>query len=640
MTDEPSGRRRTLERARAIALSTPFLAVLIVLVTWPGLFIGPGAGLDPSWNTALQMATHSGLDWGTQFIFTYGPLGFLTAPATMYGGLTALSGIYVVAVLVGFAAAVLWACRWFRLPLPVAVAVAFVASSLAAIEVIVPLAFIVCALALADPPPPRATALVVYGGGVLAGLEVLVKLNSGLAVMLFVLVTVIALPERRRTNLARFAGTFAATFIVLWFATGQGVGNFDDYLRGSFEIISGYSAAMVQGDPNWVLPAALGLIAAIAVCCVAATGGMRRSQRIGLLVLTAILCFSAWKEGFVRFQIGGGHLLIFFLWVLAPWVSIVLAPRWRARWIGLAGFAVTVALYFGANELRPGDRLDPFGNARDAVDQVRTLLDPAERGHARDTARFATAVAYGVDQRTLELIGDRPVDVYPWDASLAWAYDLDWHPLPVFQSYTAYTPHLDRQNADALASDSGPELVLRHSLTPGTGNLSTVFGIDGRYAPYDAPAATLAMLCHFQAVRTTPRYQLLERVPDRCGKRRELGSVDASYGQAVDVPRARPGEVVLARVDGLAPAGAERLGTLLYRAAPRHVVFDGTRAFRLVAANAADGLVVSAPAARDFPRPFAMAPNARTLTFEKDSGFLSGDGGDLTIDFYAVPISR
>ena len=364
---ERSGRHRALERARAVALSTPFLAVVIVLLTWPGLSIGPGAGLDPSWNTALQMATHRGLDWGTQIVFTYGPLGFLTVPETMYGGLTALTAAYTVAVLVGFAAAVLWACRSFRVPLPVAVAVAFVASSLAVVEVIVPLAFICCALALAEPPPPRARELVVYGGGVLAAVEALVKLNSGIAVVLFIVVAVIALPERRRSNLLRFAGTFAVSFVVLWFATGQGVGNFVDYLRGSFELVSGYSAAMVNGDPNWVLPAALELIAAIAVCCVAATGGMSRGRRIGLLLMTATLCFSAWKEGFVRFEVGGGHLLIFFLWMLAPWIAIVLAPRWRGRWIGLAGFAVTAALYFGANDLSPGDRFDPVGNARACV---------------------------------------------------------------------------------------------------------------------------------------------------------------------------------------------------------------------------------------------------------------------------------
>ena len=209
----------------------------------------------------------------------------------------------------------------------------------------------------------------------------------------------------------------------------------------------------------------------------------------------------------------------------------------------------------------------------------------------------------------------------------------------MFQSYTAYTPYLDHLNADALSDPAGPELILRHTTDTESGERGTVRGLDGRYAPYDAPAATQAMLCNFRAVRTTPRYQLLERVPDRCGEPRELGSVDASYGQAVEVPEARPGEMVFARVSGLDPAGIERLGTLLYRAAPRYVVFDRDRGYRLVAANAGDGLIMTAPANRDFPRPFAMAPDTRTVSFEKDSGFLVPGGGDLRIDFYALPIS-
>ena len=45
-------------------------------------------------------------------------------------------------------------------------------------------------------------------------------------------------------------------------------------------------------------------------------------------------------------------------------------------------------------------------------------------------------------------------------------------------------------------------------------------------------------------------WQLLERVPDRCGEPREIGSVDAAYGEQVDVPEPGPGEVVFARIDG------------------------------------------------------------------------------------------
>ncbi len=53
---------------------------------WGTRFSAPVDGLDPSWQAGLMMATERGMDFGTEVLFTYGPLGFLsfataTAPA-------------------------------------------------------------------------------------------------------------------------------------------------------------------------------------------------------------------------------------------------------------------------------------------------------------------------------------------------------------------------------------------------------------------------------------------------------------------------------------------------------------------------------------------------------------------------------
>ena len=47
----------------------------------------PGGGLDPSWHGALYMATERGMHFGTQLVFTFGPLGFLSVPELWYRGL-------------------------------------------------------------------------------------------------------------------------------------------------------------------------------------------------------------------------------------------------------------------------------------------------------------------------------------------------------------------------------------------------------------------------------------------------------------------------------------------------------------------------------------------------------------------------
>ncbi len=43
----------------------------------------PSFDLDPSWWTGLAWADQLGVQWGSQLIFTYGPLGFITHPVML-----------------------------------------------------------------------------------------------------------------------------------------------------------------------------------------------------------------------------------------------------------------------------------------------------------------------------------------------------------------------------------------------------------------------------------------------------------------------------------------------------------------------------------------------------------------------------
>ncbi|MGH2961130.1 MAG: hypothetical protein ACRDL3_02905, partial [Solirubrobacterales bacterium] len=143
-------------------------------------------------------------------------------------------------------------------------------------------------------------------------------------------------------------------------------------------------------------------------------------------------------------------------------------------------------------------------------------------------------------------------------------------------------------------------------------------------------------LCNFRALRTTRRWQVLGRVPDRCGEPVELETVEAGYGDPVLVPAAPGDRVVFARVRGIEVTGLERLVALAYRAPSREISFDGGPAHTLVANTAADGLLLRAPPRVDFPRPFEIAPNPREITLLRGG---EGSGGDLEIEFYAMPVS-
>ena len=216
---------------------------------------------------------------------------------------------------------------------------------------------------------------------------------------------------------------------------------------------------------------------------------------------------------------------------------------------------------------------------------------------------------------------------------MAWAYDLNWSPLPVFQNYSAYTAELDRLNAERAASADGPDRILRQNPGAGGGAWPTTRAIDDRYPGWDPPAQALAILCNFETLRTTPQWQLLGRIHDRCGKPEPIGSVDSSYGETVNVPKARHGEIVFVRIHGVGVSGLESLGSLFYRAKARYAVVNGEKVYRLVPGTALDGLLLRGDRRLTGVGPFAQAPEAKTLE-------LTGPDGGLRYEFFSMAVGK
>jgi hypothetical protein len=638
--------------------SSWLLGAVVGLVSWPGLLVTPSVGLDPSWGTALNMASAQGLDFGGDVIWTYGPLGFLKVPQVAYGTYAVLGAAYTIAVQIALGTTLVWSARR-TLPLLIAVAIALLAAMLL-IEPIVAIALIWCLIVLGAEPPPAAARLFPLAAGIVSAVELLGKLNIGLLVVAMCGVSVVAMDGARRRNVLTFGASLALALAVLWFGTGQGIGDLGHDVSASVAIVTGYSTALARENaPSGALYAwSLALLGTSILAAYVGARDLPFGKRIATLIVVGLAGFVLWKQAVVRHEVERS------LGLFTVLVGTLFAFRWRdyrlwrtddgriAVLAALATVLAAAAAYIFIAPWQLGDRLDPIQRTDRAIAQIGDLLIPGERRRAREGSRFLMAGSYALDPKTRRLLGDNPVDVQPWEAGIAWAYDLDWRPVPVFQAYQAYTSDLDQRNADALASDGGPRRVLRHlnegghTLTP-----SSVEGrpraelqdanslsVDRRYGAYDAPAAAVAMLCHFEALRTTLTYQVLRRVPDRCGEPRRLVSRTAEYGEPIEVPRGRGrDDVVIARVHGLEPTGVERLRTFLFRAATRSIVFDGRAEYRLVPGTAMDGLILSAPPQVDFPRPFALAPDARTIEFLKESNLTSPDA-ELTVEFLAMPV--
>ena len=602
----------------------------------------------------MQLAGVDGLDFGSDALFTYGPLGFLKVPLALFQPYAALGGLYQLAVRLGLGISLVWAGRR-TYPLVVAVPVALIAATLAQTEPVIALTLVWCAAALGPGSPSGVRTVLPVAGGVISAIELLGKVNVGVLILPMVLVTVLAMEGRRARNLLGFASSLLLAGAALWFAGGQGLGDLWPYMHGSFEIVSGYSTAMVVegGGPIGLhIAGALAIAAGALLAAYLGTRELPGPRTAAAVAIVALAALAMWKQTFVRH--GPTFVANMFPVVLAPWLAFpwreVRLPRVapnRTVAVALAGFLVTAGLYFPLTDRSPFDVLKPVTRARAALDESGDLLLPGRVDRAREEALAAFRSYYRLDSRSLKLLEGRTVYVEPTEIPLVWAYDLEWRPVPVLQSYAAYTPYLDELGASELSSAQGPERIIRHAtfLTPQphASALDREYARWGspaefRFRPWEQPATTLAMFCRYRPLRTTSRYQVLARSQKRCGQSRLLGSRTVAYGEDFPVPRPPgPGYVLLAEVHGAAPSGWESLRTLLYRAAQRHATFDDRLSYRVVPQTLSEELIVSAPARLDFPRPFALAFNPRTIRFDQVPR-IDGSTADLNVEFFALRV--
>lgn len=573
------------------------------------------------------MAARHRLHYGSGMVFTYGPLGFLSVPIPYFRSTWLLSVAYVLLLQLALCLALLCALRR-SLGLAPGGAAAFVVATasrvLAPTEVALALFVLGCVLvAGSDADDPGWATAAVVAGGAIAGFHLLMKFNTGLAMLSVGAVTAWVVGRARWSSEALFGVSAGGTVVIGWIATGNKVGDLGLFVRRSLQVASGYSEAMGTEEPGrrWEYVLAAAVVVLVASLAWVATRNLPRGRRLAVGAVVATWLFVALKHGFVRHD---AHSVVFFGEALVVSVSFC---RFKRRREVLGVVCLLVVGLFAVSRSSPPGLVDPRPAPVTALAGLVDLLRPHGLTLAISSARERLQHEYGLDDRTLAALAGQSVHIHPLEASVAWAYpQLKWKPLPVFQAYSAYTAALDEANAAVLAAPDGPDRILASWGT-----------IDGRYADWDPPAAMLAMACHYVQSGVQGGWQLLSRTPSRCGAEQPLGTVHATVGQAVTVPAAgAPDRIVLARIHGLDTSLAYRLRAQLLKIPPITIVVDRTTSYRLVPGTAGDGLVLAAPrSALGWSPPFAFPSAASTLEVHA-SGW--GIGTSLRIDFSSIPV--
>jgi hypothetical protein len=593
------------------AAAAGIVAVLLALLTWQVASLLAQAGVDPSWRVALHLAHLRDVRFGPDFVWTYGPLGFLAFPVAVSGGTLAAGVAFVFATQAGLAY-VLVRRAGATLGWLLGVAAAYVVLALPILQADF-LSLIVLGIALWALAEPAGTTarLLPLVGGVLAAAAALTKTNMGAAAIGVVVVAAAAGGVRR---LAATVAVVVAAFVVLWVALGNALSDVPEWWRLSVSLVGGYSAAMQIDHPgqggDYVLAAIVTAVLAAAVWAAARRRPYRDAAATALVV--AGFAFAAFKESFVRHD--PVHVPAFFAAVAIA--LLCLGVRGRAAVLVIVGIAASVVAIDRAGQLD----VRPLALAGNALAHVRDVVDTSRRDALVERSRQGQQRSDEVPAAVLRRLRGHTVHVDPWEASAISAYGLAWRPLPVPQTYSAYTSTLDERNAAFLGSDDAPVRILRENPAE---------QVNGRDRTLEAPATYRAMLCDYRQVLATRRWQVLAHAP-RCGRPRLLGTLPAAAGQPVAVPEAGPDELVVAKVV-LHDSLLNRLRGLVYK--PHVAVVSlGGGPFTAVAADVVrDGIVVHVPGNLGYDPRFGGATDWRSIA----AGGLSGR---ITISFEAYPV--
>ncbi len=488
----------------------------------------PATGLDPSWATAMNLLGE--LRFGPELVFTYGPWGFLDAPLILSRPLFGLALVVEVAVIasvwiVAYRALVRRWSSWLVAPVSTVVAVVTAPTELSSLALCAAAGGLLLHVVPPDEQPARAVRSSVATTAGLAALGALllqVKVSDGLAVLALAAVSVVAAASFRQAWIVAAAGVASAAVATagLWLARCQSLGDLPRWLRGSLDMVTGYGEALsleaVTSDTGYYAAGAVTLLLVVAALLL--LRGRRWSIRVTVVLVLGLVVAFAFKDGFTRHDTF--HEPAFF--ILTGVVLVVVTGMSRHPVVALVGAVLALGM------VRPDlTAVDPGPAAQRWKANARVLVDAAYASDRLDSTRTELQRIYALPEPIRrDLSSGAPVSIDPWETTLAWAYDLNWAPVPVFQTYAVLSEDLDERNAEAIAGAPPDQLILRRAEIPN----------ESRNPVWESPRYQLAVACHYATSLRQDPYRLLEHREPRCDAAAELSSLRVDAGQVVEIP--------------------------------------------------------------------------------------------------------
>lgn len=484
----------SLFRDKAIKIAT-FIFILFLMM--PIYIAQIHSGLDASWQYALNIL--NGLDyvWGKDVAFTYGPLGFLAGSQNL--GNNVFYNFIVWGSLFLLHAGLLFytlfcknkiSCHLNNLQL---ISSFFLLYASVLISEISPEYYVtylllwILSMAWYD----NKKSLFLFIACIITVFSLFFKFNSGIMNIASIILFLLLSKYKKVENINKL---FCIAFfsIPIFFCIGYLSYNFNFkemivYMRDSYEIASGYNSAMsMPVEKKYVI---LSFIVCIYIAYIGKYFYKNDRNSFLYLILFSGVFFTSYKHGVVR----GDHIrgfitaIFLFLSIIVYFIELRFCKSLLRKYAVFIGSLLILALVINYQN-NHFNLWDPVNFKIDKIKVVYKGFNQLNLTKDRLSTDF------------LKEIEHKNVSIYPWEVSFVSTADFQYVPMPVFQAYSAYTPYLDKRNADFFISEKAPQYIVF--------NLET---IDNRYPLIDSPQAWENILKNYLVKKYDGNNFLLEK---------------------------------------------------------------------------------------------------------------------------------
>lgn len=628
------------DRYRSIALFCA--AVSIIFLQAFRLPILPlGAGLDASFPYILNLGASEGARFGTDIVYTYGPLGYLLVIEDV--GRNLVSGIaFWVLIYAAFCLSmthfVVSQLRGWR----VAIGVAAAATVATIIDVDRLLSCFVLLLLFHGYDLPKHRRLIIGLCGFIAAIGLLMKVTIGVGCIGAILASCLVPFNSVREIAIRFSIAIAsttATLLVAWTVLTGSLNGIGSYFYNSLQMSAGYTASMgvSRADEGTSLAIFLASMALLAVFA----GLLPRWRNLHALAIIVPSVAIAWKHGVVRYD---EHIFALVILLAFSTFCILISHLRNAdgsrlsRSAGppLASFRPAIGIigsfavvYLNAAALACADIEMPLKFAG-GIEPVTNIFNI--KGYRSGLHKISEKQLAGSKFEPGDLIrlGGQTADVYSFELGFVAANPrVQWHLKPVFQHFNAFTEHLDRLNAEFLQDRNAPAFLIMHHPN------DTIAGVDGRHQLFDDPIAFVEVMRNYRTdvVQNDPSKTaigLLKRAatPRSFGQPTTNSSELVRWNDPIKLPKLSGSEILRVKVDLSSPMSS-KVKEAFFRLSPIYLVYvllDGSeQRYRLMPPHLKDGVWIS-PLFENYSSLYAFlgeqkwaGPKVSAIRFESDN---------------------